>query len=41
MIRASLEADAAFIEIDVTALAETDYLLVHDPVLEFGDNRQR
>jgi glycerophosphoryl diester phosphodiesterase len=33
-IRASLEADAAFIEVDVTALAEGDYLLVHDPVLE-------
>src|SRR5215213_7903547 len=34
VIRASLEANAAFIEIDVTALAADDYLLVHDPVLE-------
>ncbi|MEP7291345.1 MAG: glycerophosphodiester phosphodiesterase family protein [Chloroflexota bacterium] len=33
-IRASLEANAAFIEIDVTALAADDYLLVHDGVLE-------
>lgn len=33
-IRACLEADAPFIEIDITALADTDYLLVHDPVLE-------
>lgn len=33
-IRASLEANAAFVEIDVTALASDDYLLVHDPVLE-------
>jgi glycerophosphoryl diester phosphodiesterase len=33
-IRASLEAGAAFIEIDVTALATGDYLLVHDDVLE-------
>ncbi len=33
-IRASLEAGAAFIEVDITALAEGDYLLVHDPVLE-------
>ena len=33
-IRASLEANAAFIEIDVTALAADDYLLVHDDVLE-------
>ncbi len=33
-IRASLDSGAAFIEIDVTALADSDYLLVHDPVLE-------
>lgn len=33
-IRACLEARAAFIEIDVTALADDDYLLVHDPDLE-------
>ena len=33
-IRASLDAGAAFIEIDVTALADTDYLLVHDDILE-------
>ena len=33
-IRACLEANAAYIEIDVTALAESDYLLVHDPILE-------
>jgi glycerophosphoryl diester phosphodiesterase len=33
-IQASLDAHAAFIEIDVTALATGDYLLVHDPVLE-------
>lgn len=33
-IRACLEADAPFIEIDVTALREADYLLVHDPTLE-------
>jgi glycerophosphoryl diester phosphodiesterase len=33
-IRASLEAGAAFVEIDITALADTDYLLVHDPELE-------
>ncbi len=33
-IRASLEANAAFIEIDVTALAADDYLLVHDDALE-------
>lgn len=33
-IRASLEAQAAFIEIDVTPLAADDYLLVHDAVLE-------
>ncbi len=34
VIRASLEAGAAFIEIDVTPLAADDYLLVHDDVLE-------
>jgi glycerophosphoryl diester phosphodiesterase len=33
-IRACLEADAPFIEIDITALAHGDYLLVHDPDLE-------
>ncbi|MCC7451514.1 MAG: hypothetical protein IT324_29160 [Anaerolineae bacterium] len=33
-IRACLESRAAFIEIDVTALANDDYLLVHDPELE-------
>lgn len=33
-IRACLEANAVFIEIDVTALAREDYLLVHDPVLD-------
>jgi len=33
-IRACLEAGAAFIEIDITALADSDYLLVHDDVLE-------
>ena len=33
-IRASLEANAAFIEIDVTPLLADDYLLVHDSVLE-------
>ncbi|MBK8026740.1 MAG: hypothetical protein IPK19_36490 [Chloroflexi bacterium] len=33
-IRLCLEADAPFVEIDVTALAADDYLLVHDPVLE-------
>lgn len=33
-IHASLEANAACIEVDVTALAADDYLLVHDSVLE-------
>lgn len=33
-IRALLEGGAAFIEIDVTALAADDYLLVHDPILD-------
>jgi len=33
-IRACLEVNAPFIEIDITALADSDYLLVHDPVLE-------
>ena len=33
-IRACLEAHAPFVEIDVTALADSDYLLVHDPTLE-------
>ena len=31
-IQACLETGAAFIEIDVTALASDDYLLVHDGV---------
>ena len=33
-IKASLDANADVIEIDVVALADSDYLLVHDPVLE-------
>ncbi|MBZ0300230.1 MAG: hypothetical protein K8J31_10830 [Anaerolineae bacterium] len=33
-VRASLEHGASFIELDITALARDDYLLVHDPVLE-------
>lgn len=33
-IKASLQANADVIEIDVVALADGDYLLVHDPVLE-------
>lgn len=33
-LRACLERDAEFVEVDVTALAEGDYLLVHDPRLE-------
>ncbi len=33
-IKACLDAKASFIEIDVTALADEDYLLVHDPILE-------
>jgi glycerophosphoryl diester phosphodiesterase len=33
-IQASLKANADVIEIDVVALADGDYLLVHDPVLE-------
>ena len=33
-IAACLEAGAAIIELDITALAADDYLLVHDPVLE-------
>jgi len=37
-IRACLEVEAAFIEIDVTALASDDYLLVHDDVLEHETN---
>jgi glycerophosphoryl diester phosphodiesterase len=32
-VQVSLEAGARFIEVDVTALANTDYLLVHDPEL--------
>ena len=34
MIEASLNAGAVIIEIDITALANDDYLLVHDPLLE-------
>jgi glycerophosphoryl diester phosphodiesterase len=33
-IRACLDAGAAFIEVDITALADSDYLLVHDEMLE-------
>ncbi|MBC7813406.1 MAG: hypothetical protein H7175_19760 [Burkholderiales bacterium] len=33
-VRASLEHGAAFVEVDITALSQDDYLLVHDPVLE-------
>lgn len=33
-VQACLEAGAAIVEVDVTALAEGDYLLVHDPQLE-------
>ncbi len=33
-IRACLEDQAAFIEVDITALADSDYLLVHDEHLE-------
>ncbi len=33
-IQECLDTHAPFIEIDVTALAATDYLLVHDPVLQ-------
>lgn len=33
-IRASLDAGAAFIEVDITALADADYLLIHDEWLE-------
>jgi glycerophosphoryl diester phosphodiesterase len=33
-IQACLDQQAQFIEIDVTALADSDYLLVHNPVLE-------
>jgi glycerophosphoryl diester phosphodiesterase len=33
-IQACLGSNASFIEIDVTALADEDYLLVHDPILE-------
>lgn len=33
-IRACLTADAAVIEVDVTALADEDYLLVHEPGLQ-------
>ena len=33
-VQASLEAGARCIEMDVTALADSDYLLVHDPELE-------
>ncbi len=33
-VQASLEAGAQFVEVDITALADSDFLLVHDPVLE-------
>lgn len=33
-IRQCLESDASFIEVDITALADSDYLLVHDADLE-------
>lgn len=33
-LRACLEAGADWVEIDVTALADSDYLIVHDPELE-------
>jgi len=33
-IAACLDAHAEFVEIDVTALRDADYLLVHDPLLE-------
>lgn len=33
-IRACLDANADIVELDITALADQDYLLVHDPVLE-------
>jgi glycerophosphoryl diester phosphodiesterase len=33
-ICACLESGASFIEIDITALSDSDYLLVHDPFLE-------
>ncbi len=33
-IRACLAAGASVVEVDVTALADADYLLVHDPFLE-------
>jgi glycerophosphoryl diester phosphodiesterase len=37
-IRACLEAHAEFVEVDVTALADRDYLLVHDSQLEAETN---
>src|SRR5579859_1516706 len=37
-VRACLENNAAVIEIDVTALATDDFLLVHDPYLESETN---
>lgn len=33
-IQACLDAQASFVEVDLTALAEKDYLLVHDPDLQ-------
>src|SRR4051794_13004473 len=39
-IFACLDAGAAFIEVDVTALADGDYLLVHDEELESETNGQ-
>jgi len=37
-IRTCLEQQAAFVEVDITALRADDYLLVHDPVLEHETN---
>ena len=37
-VQACLESAASFIEVDVTALADTDYLLVHDPDLSSETN---
>lgn len=37
-IQASLDAHATIIELDITALAKDDYLLVHDPDLESETN---
>ena len=37
-IHACLDADAEFVEVDITALADGDYLLVHEPQLEAETN---